>query len=202
MKPVRTRTMLDVQAIRRDFPILGRQVHGKPLVYLDNAATTQKPRAVIDALVHFYEHQNANIHRAIHTLGEEATAAYEETRARVSRFINAPRPENIVFTRGATEALNLVAYAWGRANVREGDEIVLTQMEHHSNMVPWQRLAQEVGATVKYIGVTDEGTLDLDGLDDIITEKTKLVSVTQISNASTPATSCWRRWSPSRAAER
>jgi cysteine desulfurase/selenocysteine lyase len=183
MKPVRTRTMLDVQAIRRDFPILGRQVHGKPLVYLDNAATTQKPRAVIDALVHYYEHQNANIHRAIHTLGEEATAAYEGTRAKVSRFINAPRPENIVFTRSATEALNLMAYAWGRANVREGDEIVLSQMEHHSNMVPWQRLAQEVGAIVKYIGVTDEGTLDLNGLDDIITDKTKLVSVTQVSNA-------------------
>jgi len=181
MKPART--VFDVQAIRRDFPILGRQVHGKPLVYLDNAATTQKPRAVIDALVHFYEHQNANIHRAIHTLGEEATAAYEETRAKVSRFINAPRPENIVFTRSTTEALNLVAYAWGRANVKEGDEIVLTQMEHHSNMVPWQRLAQEVGATVKYIGVTDGGTLDLDGLDDIITEKTKLVGVTQVSNA-------------------
>jgi cysteine desulfurase/selenocysteine lyase len=181
MKPART--VFDVQAIRRDFPILGRQVHGKPLVYLDNAATTQKPRAVIDALVHFYEHQNANIHRAIHTLGEEATAAYEETRAKVSRFINAPRPENIVFTRSTTEALNLVAYAWGRANVKEGDEIVLTQMEHHSNMVPWQRLAQEVGAIVKYIGVTDGGTLDLDGLDDIITEKTKLVGVTQVSNA-------------------
>ena len=181
MKPART--VFDVQAIRRDFPILARRVHGKPLVYLDNAATTQKPRAVIDALVHFYEHQNANIHRAIHTLGEEATAAYEETRAKVSRFINAPRPENIVFTRSATEALNLVAYAWGRANVREGDEIVLSQMEHHSNMVPWQRLAQEVRATVKYIGVTDEGTLDLDGLDDIISERTKLVSVTQVSNA-------------------
>ncbi|GAF86618.1 unnamed protein product, partial [marine sediment metagenome] len=130
--------MFDVQAIRQDFPILSRQVHGKPLVYLDNAATTQKPRAVIEALVHFYEHQNANIHRAIHTLGEEATVAYEETRAKVSRFINAPRPENIVFTRSATEALNLVASAWGRANLREGDEIVLTQMEHHSNMVPWQ----------------------------------------------------------------
>jgi len=183
MKPARIRTVFDVQAIRQDFPILNRQVHGKPLVYLDNAATTQKPQAVIDALVHFYEHQNANIHRAIHTLGEEATAAYEETRAKACRFINAPRPENIVFTRSATEALNLVAYAWGRANVREGDEIVLTQMEHHSNMVPWQRLAQEVGATVKYIGVTDGGTLDLDGLDDIITEKTKLVGVTQVSNA-------------------
>ena len=178
--------MFDVQAIRQDFPILGRKVHGKPLVYLDNAATTQKPRQVIDALVHFYEHQNANIHRAIHTLGEEATAAYEETRAKVARFINASRPEDIVFTRGTTEALNLVASAWGRANVREGDEIVLTQMEHHSNMVPWQRLAQEVGASVRYIGVTDEGALDLDGLDgldDIITEKTKLVGVTQVSNA-------------------
>jgi cysteine desulfurase/selenocysteine lyase len=175
--------MFDVEAIRRDFPILSRQVHGKPLVYLDNAATTQKPRAVIDALVHYYEQQNANIHRAIHTLGEEATAAYEETRAKVARFINAPRPENIVFTRSATESLNLVASAWGRANLREGDEIVLTQMEHHSNMVPWQRLAQEVGATVRYIGVTDEGTLDLDGLDDIITDRTKVVSVTQVSNA-------------------
>jgi cysteine desulfurase/selenocysteine lyase len=175
--------MLDVQAIRQDFPILDRRVHGKPLVYLDNAATTQKPRQVIDALVHFYEHQNANIHRAIHTLGEEATAAYEETRAKVARFINAPRPESIVFTRSTTEALNLVASAWGRTNVREGDEIVLTQMEHHSNMVPWQRLAQQVGASVRYIGVTDEGTLDLDGLDDIMTEKTKLVGVTQVSNA-------------------
>lgn len=183
MKPARIRTVFDIQAIRRDFPILLRQVHGKPLVYLDNAATTQKPRAVIDALVHFYEHQNANIHRAIHTLGEEATAAYEETRAKVAQFVNAPRPENVIFTRSATEALNLVASAWGRANLREGDEIVLTQMEHHSNMVPWQRLAQEVGAAVKYIGVTDGGTLDLDGLDDIITEKTKLVSVTQVSNA-------------------
>jgi len=183
MTRARMRTVFDVQAIRRDFPILSRRVHGKPLVYLDSAATTQKPRAVIEALVHFYEHQNANIHRAIHTLGEEATAAYEETRAKVSRFINAPRPENIVFTRSATEALNLVASAWGRANVRQGDEIVLTQMEHHSNMVPWQRLAQEVGATVKYMGVTDEGALDLSSLDDIITEKTKLVSVTQVSNA-------------------
>ncbi|MGQ9571831.1 MAG: cysteine desulfurase [Dehalococcoidia bacterium] len=183
MKPAAVRTVLDVEAIRRDFPILGRRVRGKPLVYLDNAATTQKPRAVIDALVHFYEHYNANIHRAIHTLGEEATAAYEQTRAKVCQFVNAPRPENIVFTRNTTEALNLVASAWGRTNVRAGDEIVLTQMEHHSNIVPWQRLAQEVGAAVKYIGVTDEGTLDLDGLDDIISEKTKLVSVTQVSNA-------------------
>ena len=175
--------MFDVASIREDFPILQRQVHGKPLVYLDNAATTQKPRAVIEALVHFYEHHNANIHRAIHALGEEATAAYEETRAKVARFINAPRPECIVFTRNTTEAINLVAYAWGRHNLCPGDEIVLTEMEHHSNLVPWQRLALETGAIVKYIGVTDEGTLALDDLDSFIGERTKLVAVTHVSNA-------------------
>jgi cysteine desulfurase/selenocysteine lyase len=175
--------MFDVASIREDFPILQRQVHGKPLVYLDNAATTQKPRAVIEALVHFYEHHNANIHRAIHALGEEATAAYEETRAKVARFINAAGAENIVFTRNTTEAINLVAYAWGRHNLRPGDEIVLTEMEHHSNLVPWQRLAQETGVTVKYIGVTDEGTLVLDDLDGFIGERTKLVAVTHVSNA-------------------
>ncbi len=183
MKPLRVRSMFDVQTIREDFPILSRRVHGKPLVYLDNAATTQKPQAVIEALVHFYQHHNANIHRAIHTLGEEATAAYEETRAKVCQFINAPRPETIVFTRNATEALNLVAYAWGRHNLGPGDEILLTEMEHHSNLVPWQRLAQEVGAAVRYIGVSDEGTLALDGLDEIIGEKTKLVGVAHVSNA-------------------
>jgi cysteine desulfurase/selenocysteine lyase len=175
--------MFDVASIREDFPILQRQVHGKPLVYLDNAATTQKPQAVIEALVHFYEHHNANIHRAIHALGEEATSAYEETRAKVARFINAPQPECIVFTRNTTEAINLVAYAWGRENIGPGDEIVLTEMEHHSNLVPWQRLAQETGATVKYIGVTDEGTLALNDLDSFIGERVKLVSVTHISNA-------------------
>jgi len=183
MKPLKVRTMFDVQALRQDFPILSRQVHGRPLVYLDNAATTQKPQAVIEALVHFYEHHNANIHRAIHTLGEEATAAYEETRAKVCQFINASRPETIVFTRNATEALNLVAYAWGRHNLGPGDEILLTEMEHHSNLVPWQRLAQEVGAVVRYISVSEEGTLTLDGLDEIIGEKTKLVGVTHVSNA-------------------
>jgi cysteine desulfurase/selenocysteine lyase len=175
--------MFDVASIREDFPILQRQVHGKPLVYLDNAATTQKPRAVIEALVHFYEHHNANIHRAIHALGEEATSAYEETRAKVARFINAPQPECIVFTRNTTEAINLVAYTWGRENIGPGDEIVLTEMEHHSNLVPWQRLAQETGATVKYIGVTDEGTLALNDLDSFIGERVKLVAVTHVSNA-------------------
>jgi len=183
VKPLRVRSMFDVAAIREDFPILQRQVHGKPLVYLDNAATTQKPRAVIEALVHFYEHHNANIHRAIHALGEEATAAYEETRAKVARFINAPRPECIVFTRNATEAINLVAYAWGRENLGPGDEIVLTEMEHHSNLVPWQRLAQETGATVKFIGVADDGTLALNDLGSFIGERTKLVAVTHVSNA-------------------
>ena len=183
MRPLKVRSMFDVASIREDFPILQRQVHGKPLVYLDNAATTQKPRAVIEALVHFYEHHNANIHRAIHALGEEATSAYEETRAKVARFINAPRPECIVFTRNTTEAINLVAYAWGRENIGPGDEIVLTEMEHHSNLVPWQRLAQETGATVKYIGVTDEGTLALNDLDSFIGERVKLVAVTHVSNA-------------------
>jgi len=175
--------MFDVASVREDFPILERQVHGKPLVYLDNAATTQKPRAVIEALVHFYEHHNANIHRAIHALGEEATAAYEETRAKVAHFINAPRPECIVFTRNTTEAINLVAYAWGRENIGPGDEIVLTEMEHHSNLVPWQRLAQETGATVKYIRVADDGTLALNDLDSFIGERVKLVAVTHVSNA-------------------
>jgi len=183
VKPLRVRSIFDVASVREDFPILQRRVHGKPLVYLDNAATTQKPRAVIEALVHFYEHHNANIHRAIHALGEEATSAYEETRAKVAQFINAPRPECIVFTRNTTEAINLVAYAWGRQNLGPGDEIVLTEMEHHSNLVPWQRLAQETGATVKYIGVTDEGTLALNGLDSFIGERTKLVAVTHVSNA-------------------
>jgi cysteine desulfurase/selenocysteine lyase len=183
MKPLRVRSMFDVASIREDFPILQRQVHGKPLVYLDNAATTQKPRAVIEALVHFYEHHNANIHRAIHALGEEATAAYEDTRAQVARFINAPQPECIVFTRNATESINLAAYAWGRQNIGPGDEIVLTEMEHHSNLVPWQRLAQETGATVKYIGVSDEGTLALNDLDSFIGERAKLVAVAHVSNA-------------------
>jgi cysteine desulfurase/selenocysteine lyase len=148
--------MLDVEAIRRDFPILNRTVYGKPLVYLDNAATSQKPRQVIDALVQYYEGYNANIHRAIHRLGEEATSAYEEVRAKIATFINAPSPECIVFTRNTTEAINLLAYTWGRSNVGAGDEILLTEMEHHSNLVPWRRLAEEKGASVRYIGLTGE----------------------------------------------
>ena len=174
---------LDVARIRKDFPILDRTVYGKPLVYLDNAATSQKPRQVIDALVRYYESYNANIHRAIHALGEEATAAYEDARARTAAFINAPSPECIVFTRNTTEAINLVAYTWGRANIHEGDEILLTEMEHHSNLIPWQRLAAEKGATVRYIGLTDEQTLELNGMENLMNGRTKLAAVTHVSNA-------------------
>src|SRR3989304_574627 len=139
-------TSIDVRRVREDFPILERSGHGRPLVYLDNAATTQKPRAVIDALVHNYENYNANIHRGIHALSEEATARYEEVRLKTARFIGAPGPETIVFTRNTTESINLVAHAWGRKYLRPGDELILTIMEHHSNLVPWQLLARAPGA--------------------------------------------------------
>jgi cysteine desulfurase/selenocysteine lyase len=174
---------LDVHRIRKDFPILERQVYGKPLVYLDNAATSQKPRRVIDALVNYYENYNANIHRAVHCLGEEATAAYEEARAKVAKFINAPSPESIIFTRNTTEAINLVAYTWGRANVREGDEILLTHMEHHSNLIPWQRLAAEKGASVRYIDLTDTQTLALDGLENLFDARTRIAAMPHVSNS-------------------
>jgi len=174
---------LDVARIRQDFPILERKVYGKPLVYLDNAATSQKPRQVIEALVKYYETYNANIHRAVHCLGEEATAAYEEARAKVAAFINAPSPECIVFTRNTTESINLVAYTWGRTNIREGDEILLTEMEHHSNLVPWQRLAAEKGATVRYIGLTEQQTLALNGLENLFDARTKLAAMPHVSNS-------------------
>jgi cysteine desulfurase/selenocysteine lyase len=174
---------LDVHRIRKDFPILERKVYGKPLVYLDNAATSQKPRRVIDALVDYYENYNANIHRAVHCLGEEATAAYEEARAKVAKFINAPSPESVIFTRNTTEAINLVAYTWGRANVLEGDEILLTQMEHHSNLIPWQRLASEKGATVRYIELTDTQTLALDGLENLFDARTRIAAMPHVSNS-------------------
>src|SRR3989304_4962573 len=159
---------LDVARIREDFPILARSVYGKPLVYLDNAATSQKPRQVIDALVRYYEQHNANIHRAVHCLGEEATAAYEEAREKIARFINAPSPECIVFTRNTTESINLVAYTWGRANLGPQSEILLTPLEHHSNLIPWQRVAAEKGASLRYIGLTDHQTLELDGLEGLM----------------------------------
>jgi cysteine desulfurase/selenocysteine lyase len=174
---------LDVARIRKDFPILERKVYGKPLVYLDNAATSQKPRQVIDELVRYYENYNANIHRAVHCLGEEATAAYEEARAKVAKFINAPSPECVIFTRNTTEAINLVAYTWGRANVREGDEILLTQMEHHSNLIPWQRLAAEKGATIRYVEMTDTQTLALDGLENLFEASTRIMAMPHVSNS-------------------
>jgi cysteine desulfurase/selenocysteine lyase len=174
---------LDVARIREDFPILSREVYGKPLVYFDNASTSQKPRQVIEALVRYYEQYNANIHRAIHCLGEEATNAYEEARAKVAAFINAPSPECIVFTRNTTEAINLVAYTWGRANVGPDSEVLLTQLEHHSNIIPWQRLAAEKGASVRYIGITDSQTLELNGLENLMDARTRLLAVTHVSNA-------------------
>ena len=172
---------LDAARLRADFPILAREVNGHPLVYLDNAATTQKPRAVIDALTRYYETQNANIHRGIHALAVEATEAYEEARGKAAWHIGA-RPADVVFTRNATESINLVARAWGDARVGEGDEIALTIMEHHSNIVPWQQLAGRTGARLRYAGIDAEGRLDLDSLRALIGPRTKLVAVTHMSN--------------------
>jgi cysteine desulfurase / selenocysteine lyase len=176
------RTPLDVAAIRRDFPILARRVHDKPLVYLDNAATSQKPRQVIQALVDYYEQTNANIHRGLHTLAEEATEAYEGARAKAARFIGAGGPDEILFTRNTTEALNLVAYTWAAENVGPGDEIVITTMEHHSNIVPWQWAVERQGAVLKYVEFGPDGTIDLEDVARLVTPRTKLVSMTHMSN--------------------
>ncbi len=175
--------MFDPIALREDFPILQRKVRGKPLVYLDSAATSQKPRCVLEALREYYENYNANIHRAVHTLGEEATERYERVRQQVARFIGASDPSCIVFTRNTTEAINLVAYAWGRKFLKEGDEILLSEMEHHSNLVPWQLTAKATGAVLKHLPITDEGYLDLDYLEAYLTPRTRLVALTQMSNA-------------------
>ncbi|HEV7649610.1 MAG TPA: cysteine desulfurase [Actinophytocola sp.] len=182
-----TTAALDVETVRKDFPILSRLVHGdKPLVYLDNAATSQKPRQVLDAMVEYYEKHNANVHRGIHTLAEEATALYEGARDKVAAFIGAPSRDEVVFTKNSSEAMNLVARVLGDAGpgyrVGPGDEIVITEMEHHSNIVPWHQLAQRTGATVKWFGLTDEGRLDLSTLDSVITERTKIVSMVHVSN--------------------
>src|SRR5690606_20247290 len=168
--------------LRNDFPILQRRVHGKPLIYLDNAATSQKPRCVIDALVEYYEGYNANVHRAIHALGEEATAAFEEARRKVARFIGAAEANEIVFTKNASEAINLVAYAWGRKHIGDGDEIVLTPMEHHSNLIPWQQLAQARGAKLRYFELTEDGRIDLEQAERILGDRTKLIALTHASN--------------------
>lgn len=178
----RTNGPLDVAAIRRDFPILEKTARGKPLVYLDNAATSQKPRAVIDALVEYYEGFNANIHRGVHALAEEATERYEGTRQKVARFINAPSTRTILFTRNTTEAINLVAYTWGRANIGAGDEILITRMEHHSNIVPWQIIAAERGATVRYIEFSEQGTIEPEDIQRALTDRTKILAMTHMSN--------------------
>ncbi len=173
---------LNVDQIRGDFPILARQVYGKPLVYLDSANTSQKPRVVIDAMDDFYCRYNANIHRGVYLISEEATAAYESARERVAKFINARSPKEIIFTRNVTEAINLVRYSWGRVNVRKGDRILLTEMEHHSNLVPWQQLAAEVGAELDFLEIDDHGLLKLDDFDRRV-EGARLVAFTHVSNA-------------------
>jgi cysteine desulfurase/selenocysteine lyase len=172
----------DLEQVRKDFPILSRAVNGKPLVYLDNAATAQKPACVIQALTNYYEHYNANIHRGIHTLSEEATSAYEAVRESIRDFIAAPCLRSVIFTRNATEAVNLVAHSWGRTNILPGDEIVLSAMEHHSNLVPWQLLASERGAKLVYLELTESGEIDLQQAASVIGARTKLVAVTMMSN--------------------
>jgi cysteine desulfurase / selenocysteine lyase len=183
MKGWREMKTLDVDAIRKDFPILERTFDGKPLVYLDSGATSQKPVQVIDAEARFYREHNANAHRGIYTLGEEATEAYEGARARIARFFGVEDPARLVFTRGTTESVNLVAYGWARVQLREGDEILITEMEHHSNIVPWQMTAEATGATLRYIGLTDDGLLDLSNLGTLLNERTKILGVTAMSNA-------------------
>ncbi|MEM8895242.1 MAG: cysteine desulfurase [Bacteroidota bacterium] len=177
-----TSTGLDVQAIRERFPILHQEVNGKPLIYLDNAATSQKPDVVLDALNRYYQKDNSNIHRGIHTLAERATQAFEETRKLAARFINAREAEEVIFTRGTTESTNLVASSWGRKYLKAGDEVLISAMEHHSNIVPWQLICQEKEATLKVIPVSEKGEILLDELDHLLSEKTKLVAVVHASN--------------------
>ncbi|MBI5802998.1 MAG: cysteine desulfurase [Verrucomicrobia bacterium] len=175
---------MDWSALRADFPILDQTVHGHPLVYFDNAATSQKPRAVIDALVRYYERDNANVHRGIHELSNRSTNAFEAARERTRKFLNARSTEEIIFTRGTTEGINLIANAWGGKFIKSGDVILLTEMEHHSNIVPWQMLAERTGAKLRYIPITgDEGLLDLDKLDSLLTPEVKLFAMVHISNA-------------------
>ena len=174
---------IDVARIRDDFPILSRKVYGKPLVYLDNAATSQKPRQVISALTEYYEGYNANVHRGVHALSMEATDRYEEAREKVARFIGARQSEEIIWTRNTTEAINLVAASWARSNLQAGGEVVVTEMEHHSDMVPWQMVTQERGATLRYLRLGDDGKLELDDIDSIINDRTKMVSIVHSSNS-------------------
>ena len=176
-------TSYDVAAIRNLFPILNRKVKGKNLVYFDNAATSQKPIQVIDALVHYYTHYNANIHRGLHTLADEATAAYEAARVSVQGFIGAAEPEEIIFTKGTTESINLVAQSWGSTFLHEGDEIIISSLEHHANIVPWQMIAEKKGVVLKVIPMDQNGILDMEAYKQLLSDKTKFVSVVHVSNA-------------------
>jgi cysteine desulfurase/selenocysteine lyase len=178
-----TAPAFDVTAVREDFPILATRVGAHPLIYLDNAASAQKPRAVIDAISDYYSARHANIHRGVHYLSATATDAYDQARVIVAKFLNAAEPRECIFVRGATEAINLVASSWGRQNLRPGDEILLSTLEHHANIVPWQIAAEAAGAKIKIIPVSDAGELLLDGLDTLLTPRTKLLAITQVSNA-------------------
>src|ERR1044071_718419 len=174
---------VDGKTLREDFPILRERVHGRPLIYFDNAATTQKPRPVLEVLRNYYEHTNANVHRGLHELSTRATEAYEKARQRVADYIGASSAEEIIFTRGTTESINLVAQAWGGKFIHAGDVILLTEMEHHSNLVPWQLLAERTEARLRFVPVLDDGTLDLEQLPALLTPKVKLFAFTHISNS-------------------
>ena len=175
--------MIDVQNIRKDFPILDREINGSRLVYLDNAATTQKPRQVIESLVNYYENSNSNVHRGVHSLSMEATDLFEEAREKVSSFINSETSQSLIWTRNASESLNLIVHSWASVNLNPGDEIVLTPMEHHSNLVPWQEIARKNDAKIVFIPMNENGELDLENIDEIINQKTKIVSAVHMSNA-------------------
>ncbi len=173
----------DIEAVRQDFPALHQEVQGNPLAYLDNAATTQKPQSVIDALQHYYQSYNSNIHRGVHALSQKSTKAYEQARTKVQQFLNAPTPEEIIFTRGTTEAINLVAHSYGYPNIGEGDEVLITHMEHHSNIVPWQILCGETGAKLRVAAINEDGSLDMESFKEQLTDRTKLVGVVHVSNS-------------------
>nr|MDP9324816.1 aminotransferase class V-fold PLP-dependent enzyme [Acidobacteriota bacterium] len=177
------RTTFDVQKVRRDFPILSERVHGKPLVYLDSANTSQKPQAVLDAMDDYYRHANANIHRATHVLSERATALYEGARAKAAGFINAPDAKTIVLTKGTTDGINLVAQSYGRSNLRADDEIVISWLEHHSNIVPWQMLCEQTGAVLRIVPIDDRGEIDLEQYAALLSPRTRIVAMSHVSNA-------------------
>ncbi|MEL6698182.1 MAG: aminotransferase class V-fold PLP-dependent enzyme, partial [Bacteroidota bacterium] len=177
------KTKLDIQAIRKDFPTLQEKVHGKELVYFDNAATSQKPQLVIDRIEAYYEHENSNVHRGVHYLSQTATNAYEHTRKLAQELINAEHEHEIIYTKGTTEGINLVAHSFGKAFIKEGDEIILSYLEHHSNIVPWQLIAEELGATIKVIPVNDAGELDMEAYANMLNERVKIVSIVYISNS-------------------